>query len=59
MTWHGWDVLRATDEETYRRAWAWHDAVGIGHLHAVFTGKPLSHVDGIVGSVVAWLQERG
>jgi aminoglycoside phosphotransferase (APT) family kinase protein len=58
-TWHGWDVLRAaTDEETYRRAWAWNDAVGVGHLHAVFAGKPLSHVDGFVGSVVAWLEER-
>ena len=58
-TWHGWDVLRATDEETYRRAWAWNDAVGIGHLHAVFDGRPLSHVDGFVRSVVAWLEERG
>lgn len=59
-TWHGWDVLRAaTDEETYRRAWAWNDAVGVGHLHAVFGGKPLSRVDGFVGSVVAWLEERG
>ena len=26
-TWHGWDVLHATDEETYRRAWARNDAV--------------------------------
>ncbi|MFC4117482.1 aminoglycoside phosphotransferase family protein [Nonomuraea zeae] len=57
-TWHGWDVLRATDEETCRRAWAWNDAVGVGHLHAVFDGKPLSHVDGFVSSVVAWLEER-
>jgi aminoglycoside phosphotransferase (APT) family kinase protein len=59
-TWHGWDVLRAaTDEETYRRAWAWDDAVGVGHLHAVFGGEPLSNVDGFVRSVVAWLEERG
>jgi aminoglycoside phosphotransferase (APT) family kinase protein len=58
-TWHGWDVLRATDAETYRRARAWNDIVGIGHFHAVFAGKPLSHVDGFVGSVVAWLEERG
>lgn len=59
-TWHGWDVLRsATDEETYRRAWAWEHAVGVGHLHAVFGGKPLSHVDGLVRSVVAWLEECG
>ncbi len=58
--WHGWDVLRAaTDAETYRRARAWDDAVGVGHLHAVFGGKPLSHVDGFVSSVVAWLEERG
>jgi hypothetical protein len=35
------------------------DAIGIEHLHAVFAGKPLSHVDGFVRSVVAWLQERG
>jgi aminoglycoside phosphotransferase (APT) family kinase protein len=59
-TWHGWDILAAaTDKETYRRAWAWNDAVGVGHLHAVFSGKPLSHVDGFVSSVVAWLEERG
>ncbi|MED7931472.1 aminoglycoside phosphotransferase family protein [Nonomuraea sp. LP-02] len=59
-TWHGWDVLRAAgDEETYRRAWAWDDAVGVGHLHAVFAGEPLSHVDGFVRSVIAWLEERG
>lgn len=58
-TWHGWDVLRATDEETYRRAWAWNDAVGVGHLHAVFAGKPLPRVDGFVSSVLAWLEERG
>lgn len=58
-TWHGWDVLRATDEEISRRAWAWNDAVGVGHLHAVFTGEPLSRVDGFVRSVVAWLEERG
>ncbi|WP_245789382.1 aminoglycoside phosphotransferase family protein [Streptosporangium canum] len=58
--WHGWDVLRAaTDEETYRRAWAWNDAVGVGHLHPVFAGKPLSRVDGLVRSVIAWLEERG
>jgi len=25
----------------------------------VFDGKPLSHVDGFVGSVVAWLRTRG
>lgn len=54
-TWHGWDVLRAaTDEDTRRRAWAWNDAVGVGHLHAVFGGRALSNVD---GSVVAWLEE--
>lgn len=59
-SWHGWDVLRAaTDEETYRRAQAWHDAVGVGHLHAVFTGEPLARVDGFVGAIVAWLEERG
>lgn len=59
-TWHSWDVLRAaTDGETYRRALAWNDAVGVGHLHAVLGGRPLSHVDGFVGSVVAWLEERG
>jgi aminoglycoside phosphotransferase (APT) family kinase protein len=59
-TWHGWDVLRAaTDEETGERAWAWNDAVGVEHLHAVFTGKPLAHVDGFARAVVAWLEERG
>jgi aminoglycoside phosphotransferase (APT) family kinase protein len=59
-TWHGWDVLRAaTDEETHRRARAWNDAVGVEHLHAVFGGKPLSHVDGFVRSVLGWLEERG
>ncbi|MEV0237774.1 aminoglycoside phosphotransferase family protein [Nonomuraea sp. NPDC050786] len=59
-TWHGWAVLRAaTDEETYRRSWAWNDAVGVEHLHAVFTGRPLSHVDGFVSAVLAWLEERG
>jgi len=59
-TWHGWDVLRAaTDEETYRRARAWNDAVGVEHLHAVLGGKPLSHVDGFVRAIVAWLEERG
>jgi aminoglycoside phosphotransferase (APT) family kinase protein len=58
-TWHGWDVVRkATDEETYRRAWAWDDAVGVGHLHAVYANKPLSNVDGFVRSVVAWLEQR-
>ncbi|MEV5559313.1 phosphotransferase [Nonomuraea wenchangensis] len=58
-TWHGWDVLRAaTDEETYRRARAWNDAVGVGHLHAVFTGEPLPHVDGLVRSVISWLEEH-
>ncbi|WP_328610283.1 aminoglycoside phosphotransferase family protein [Amycolatopsis sp. NBC_00345] len=54
-TWHGWDVLRTTDEKTRRRARAWNDPVGIEHLHAVFTGKPLAHVDGFVRAVVAWL----
>lgn len=59
-TWHGWGVLRAaTDEETYRRAWAWNDAVEVGHLHAVFSNKPLSHVDGFLSSLVAWLETRG
>jgi aminoglycoside phosphotransferase (APT) family kinase protein len=58
-TWHGWDVLRAAiDEDTYRRAWAWNDAIEVGHLHAVFTGKPLSHIDGFVDSIVSWLEER-
>ncbi|MBB1154191.1 phosphotransferase family protein [Amycolatopsis dendrobii] len=59
-TWHGWDVLRAaTDEETYRRAQAWNDPIGVEHLHAVFTGKPLTSVDGFVRSVAAWLETRG
>ncbi len=59
-SWHGWPVVRAaTDEETHRRAWAWNDAVGVGHLHAVFGGEPLSHVGGFVDSVVAWLEDRG
>ncbi|MEW9553306.1 aminoglycoside phosphotransferase family protein [Nonomuraea sp. NPDC050783] len=58
-TWHGWDVLGATDEETRRRARIWNDAVGVEHLHAVFTGRPLSHVEGFVRAVVAWLEERG
>ncbi len=58
-TWHGWDVLRAaTDEETYRRARAWNDAVGVGHLHAVFTGEPVPRVDGLVRSVISWLEEH-
>lgn len=58
-TWHGWPVLRAaTDEETYRRSWAWNDAVGVEHLHAVFAGQPLTHADGFVSSVLAWLQKR-
>jgi aminoglycoside phosphotransferase (APT) family kinase protein len=58
-TWHGWDVLRAAvDKDTYRRAWAWNDAIEVGHLHAVFTGQPLSHIDGFVDSVVSWLEER-
>ncbi|MBS2962962.1 aminoglycoside phosphotransferase family protein [Actinocrinis puniceicyclus] len=57
--WHGWDVLRAaTDEDTYRRAWAWNDAVGVGHLHAAFGGTAMSNVDGFVDSVVAWLEEH-
>jgi aminoglycoside phosphotransferase (APT) family kinase protein len=59
-SWHGWDVLRsAADEEIFRRAWAWNDAIGAGHLHAVFGGTPLSNVDGFVRSVVGWLEERG
>ena len=59
-TWHGWDVLRAaTDEETCRRARAWNDPVGVEHLHAVFTGEPLSSVDGFVRAVDAWLAARG
>ncbi|MFF0578472.1 aminoglycoside phosphotransferase family protein [Streptosporangium saharense] len=57
-TWHGWDVLRTTDEETNRRARVWNDVVGVEHLHAVFTGRPVSRVDGFVRSVVAWLEER-
>jgi Ser/Thr protein kinase RdoA (MazF antagonist) len=58
-TWHGWDLLRAAvDKETYQRAWAWNDAIEVGHLHAVFTGKPLSRVAGFVASVVAWLEQR-
>ncbi|WP_116199269.1 aminoglycoside phosphotransferase family protein [Amycolatopsis circi] len=56
-SWHGWDVLRAAaDEETFRRAQAWNDPIGVEHLHAVFTGKPLSRVDGFVRAVVAWLE---
>lgn len=56
-TWHGWDVLRAaTDGQTYRCAWAWNDAVEVGHLHAVFANKPLESVDGFVSSIVAWLE---
>lgn len=31
----------------------------VEHLHAVFAGKPLSHIDGFVRSVVAWLEKRG
>jgi aminoglycoside phosphotransferase (APT) family kinase protein len=59
-TWHGWDVLRAAaDEETYRRARAWNDPVGVEHLHAVFSGTTLSNVDGFVTAVAAWLEERG
>lgn len=59
-TWHGWDVLRAAvDEETYRRAWAWNDPIGVGHLHAVLAGKPLTSVDGFVRAVAAWLEARG
>ncbi|MGW4396846.1 phosphotransferase family protein [Amycolatopsis nivea] len=58
-TWHGWDVLRAaTDEETYRRARAWNDPIGVEHLHAVFTGKPLTSIDGFVRAVVTWLETR-
>jgi aminoglycoside phosphotransferase (APT) family kinase protein len=58
-SWHGWHVLRAaTDENTHRRAWAWNNAVGAGHLHAVFAGRALSNIDGFVGSVVAWLEEH-
>ncbi|MEV6240980.1 aminoglycoside phosphotransferase family protein [Lentzea sp. NPDC051838] len=59
-SWHGWDVLRgAVDDETYRRAHAWHHSVGAEHLHAVLAGKPLAHTGGFVGSVVAWLEESG
>ncbi|MET9264208.1 phosphotransferase [Amycolatopsis sp. NPDC004079] len=59
-TWHGWDVLRgAVDEETFRRAQAWNDLIGVEHLHAVFAGKPLSNVDGFVRAVVTWLETRG
>jgi aminoglycoside phosphotransferase (APT) family kinase protein len=58
-TWHGWDVLRAaTDEQTYRRARAWNDAIEVGHLHAVFANEPLKSVDGFVNSLVAWLESR-
>ena len=58
-TWHGWDLLReATDQETNRRARAWDDPVGVGHLHAVFRGEPLLNVDGFVRAVVGWLAER-
>jgi len=57
--WHGWDLLSAaTDECTHRRARAWDDAVGVGHLHAVLGGRALSNVDGFIGSVVAWLEEH-
>jgi aminoglycoside phosphotransferase (APT) family kinase protein len=57
-SWHGWDVLRgATDDETCRRARAWHDSVGAEHLHAVLAGRPLAHGAGFVASVVAWLEE--
>ncbi|WP_406637029.1 aminoglycoside phosphotransferase family protein [Amycolatopsis sp. WGS_07] len=59
-TWHGWDLLRAaTDDETCRRARAWNDPVGVEHLHAVFTGKPLLSVDGFVQAIDAWLTARG
>jgi len=58
-SWHGWDVVRpATDEETYRRARVWDDAVGVGPLHAVFRNQPLTPIDGFVSAVVAWLEER-
>ncbi|GAA4079067.1 phosphotransferase family protein [Nonomuraea soli] len=58
-TWHGWPVLRAaTDEETYRRARAWNDAVGVEHLHAVFGGRPVSRIDGFVSAILAWLEAR-
>ncbi|MEZ0108524.1 aminoglycoside phosphotransferase (APT) family kinase protein [Catenulispora sp. EB89] len=58
-SWHGWDVLRAAaDEQTYRRARAWNDVVGVEHLHAVFSNEPLASVDGFVSSVVAWLEAR-
>lgn len=58
-TWHGWDVLRgATDEDTFRRALAWNDAVGVEHLHAVFGGRPVSRIDGFVSAVLAWLEAR-
>lgn len=58
-TWHGWDLLRAAaDERTHQRAWTWNDVVGVEHLHAVFTGRPLASVDGFVRAVVDWL-ERG
>ncbi|HEX8865469.1 MAG TPA: phosphotransferase [Lentzea sp.] len=56
-SWHGWDVLRgAVDDETYRRAQAWHNSVGAEHLHAVLAGKPLAYGAGFVSSVVAWLE---
>jgi aminoglycoside phosphotransferase (APT) family kinase protein len=58
-TWHGWDVLRAaTDEGTHRRARAWNDAVGVEHLHAVLGGTAVSNIDGLVASIVAWLEQH-
>ncbi|NUR25709.1 MAG: aminoglycoside phosphotransferase family protein [Catenulispora sp.] len=59
-TWHGWEVLRAaTDDTTYRRARIWNDAVGVEHLHAVFSNQPMTRIDGFVTAIVAWLEERG
>ncbi|GAA2050146.1 hypothetical protein GCM10009839_65550 [Catenulispora yoronensis] len=58
-TWHGWDVLRDAGDGTRRRARAWDDAVGVEHLHAVFSNEPLASVDGYVGAIVAWLERRG
>lgn len=58
-SWHGWDVLRAAvDGQTHHRARAWNDPIGVEHLHAVFTGAPLSNVDGFVRAVVAWLESN-
>ncbi|MFI8184201.1 phosphotransferase family protein [Actinacidiphila glaucinigra] len=59
MAWHGWDTIRnAVDHETYRRARAWDQTFGIGHLIAVLPGKTLSNVDSYVDHIVPWLERN-